>query len=354
MAASTTPIWADLWSAALARTPSSAFAFVMATGILSEALHVAGVGRVVTEALLVVAVVGYLLLAILWAARLVCRRSAMVEDARDPQRAFGYFTVVAASGVLTERFAALGADQVAQGFLLVTAVLWILLTYGLPASLMLSPAEKPVLAGIDGSWFLWVVATQALAIGCTVASPGPDRFRLPVAVGLWSIGLILYLILATLILLRLLTVPSDPDSFTPAYWIFMGATAISVLAASRLLLEGGGPVLDDTRAFVAGAAYMLWAFGTWWIPLLVIFGIWRHVVHRRPVTYETGLWSVVFPLGMYAAAGYAASDALGLPFLTWAARISVTAGSLAWLAVTVLMVICGVVRARVAPGSLSP
>jgi PucR C-terminal helix-turn-helix domain/Voltage-dependent anion channel len=29
----------------------------------------------------------------------------------------------------------------------------------------------------------------------------------------------------------------------------------------------------------------------------------RHVIHREPLSYEPGLWSVIFPLGMYAVAG---------------------------------------------------
>ena len=37
---------------------------------------------------------------------------------------------------------------------------------------------------------------------------------------------------------------------------------------------------------------MLWAFGTWWIPLLLAFGPWRHVIHREPLGFAA--WPAVF------------------------------------------------------------
>jgi tellurite resistance protein TehA-like permease len=46
----------------------------------------------------------------------------------------------------------------------------------------------------------------------------------------------------------------------------------------------------------------MWAWATWWIPLLLLFGIWKHGVRRIPLTYTPMFWSLVFPLGMYALA----------------------------------------------------
>ena len=118
--------------------------------------------------------------------------------------------------------------------------------------------------------------------------------------------MLLYLMLATLVTLRLLTTPTDPHTFRPSYWIYMGATAITVLAGSRILvLSADLPIVAATSAFVSGFTYVLWAFGAWWIPLLVLFGVWRYAVRREPMRYESELWSIVFPLGMYAVASIA-------------------------------------------------
>ncbi|MFA6262492.1 MAG: tellurite resistance protein permease, partial [Bacteroidia bacterium] len=104
-------------------------------------------------------------------------------------------------------------------------------------------------------------------------------------------------------MLRLLTTHNDPRTLNPSYWIYMGATAITVLAGSRILsLPRNLPIMIATSTFVSGFTYILWAFGTWWIPLLVVFGLWCHVSRGEPARYETGFWSIIFPLGMYSTA----------------------------------------------------
>lgn len=32
-----------------------------------------------------------------------------------------------------------------------------------------------------------------------------------------------------------------------------------------------------------GFTFFFWAAGTWWIPLLIILGIWRHLIQKEPV-----------------------------------------------------------------------
>jgi tellurite resistance protein TehA-like permease len=62
------------------------------------------------------------------------------------------------------------------------------------------------------------------------------------------------------------------------------------------------------RPSVDGLNLTVWAWGTWWLPLLVMFGVWKHVVRRMPITYTQMLWGLVFPLAMYAVATYRLSD----------------------------------------------
>jgi len=74
-------------------------------------------------------------------------------------------------------------------------------------------------------------------------------------------------------------------------------------------------MVHATRGLVAGASVLFWAFATWLIPVLVAAGWWRHVVHRIPLRYDATLWSIVFPLGMYAVAGISLGRADGLPLV---------------------------------------
>ncbi|MET4705224.1 tellurite resistance protein TehA-like permease [Frigoribacterium sp. UYMn621] len=309
----------------------------MATGILSSAFALIG-WSAPSFVLLIIALVGLAVLVALATTRVMLFRSEIASDARDPARAFGFFTTVAALNVVGIRLYTPAQPWVTIALAVISVPLWVLLAYGIPGALILGPREEPVANRVDGSWFLWVVGTQSVAIvaAITGASTG-NSLLADVAVALWGIGVVLYLLLAALVSLRLLTTRSEPGSFSPSYWIFMGATAISVLAGSQiLLLPATLPVVRATALLVSGISYVLWAFGTAWVPLLVIFGVWRHLVKRVPFRYETSLWSVVFPLGMYSVASLHFGAVANLPPLSAIGEGAVAVAALAWAVVTVV------------------
>src|SRR5690606_25370838 len=118
----------------------------------------------------------------------------------------------------------------------------------------------------------------------------------------------------------------------------MGATAITVLAGSRILvLPADAPIVTATSAIVSGLTFVLWAFGVWWVPLLVIFGVWRHAVRRVPLRYEAELWSIVFPLGMYAVASIHYGTEVGLPLVVSMGEVGAWIAGAAWLVVASAM-----------------
>jgi hypothetical protein len=74
--------------------------------------------------------------------------------------------------------------------------------------------------------------------------------------------------------------PADAD---PLFWMIMGAAAISVNAGSTLIITPMGlAFLVDMHAFVGGVTLVPWAWATWWIPLLVIVGVWRRAGRQVP------------------------------------------------------------------------
>lgn len=113
--------------------------------------------------------------------------------------------------------------------------------------------------------------------------------------------------------LRLMLYDFGPEELTPPYWVAMGAMAITVLAGARIVEMADAPMVDATRGLIAGLAVVFWGFATWLIPVLVAAGWWRHVTRRIPLRYEPTLWSIVFPLGMYAVAGIYLGEADRLP-----------------------------------------
>jgi len=143
----------------------------------------------------------------------------------------------------------------------------------------------------------------------------------------------LYLAIITLIFYRFTFLPLATAALTPPYWISMGAVAITTLAGSSLLLaRERSPLLVELAPFLKGFTLFFWAAGTWWIPLLVLLGVWRHVVRRHPLAYDPQYWGMVFPLGMYAAATLRLSEALPFAPLAAIAALLFPVAVAAWTA----------------------
>src|SRR5262249_54490302 len=148
-----------------------------------------------------------------------------------------------------------------------------------------------------------------------LAEDTPDA-PLFVALAFWLVGSMLYVWLIALIFHRILFLPLSPGELTPPYWINMGAMAISTLAGVRLVANAGQmPLLTELLPFLKGMTLLFWATGTWWIPILVALGAWRHLRKRVPLTYDHGYWAAVFPLGMYTVCTQNLIREFQLPFL---------------------------------------
>jgi tellurite resistance protein TehA-like permease len=119
----------------------------------------------------------------------------------------------------------------------------------------------------------------------------------------------------------------------------MGAAAISTLAGTMLVTSSSSSaVLLQILPFVRGLTLMWWATATWWIPMLLVLGLWRHLYRGFPVRYDPLYWGAVFPIGMYTAATARLSTAVDAPYLWVIPQVFVFVALAAWAAVFVGMV----------------
>jgi tellurite resistance protein TehA-like permease len=311
------------------------FGIVMATGIVSLAAHLLalpGVARLLFD--LNIALYGVLWgLTLLRLGRYPRRFFAdMVDHLAGP----GFFTVVAGTGVLGSQVVVLAGDgRAGLALWLVALALWVALTYTIFAAFTIKRDKPDLGRGIAGGWLLAVVATQSIAVlGALLVAHVAPAYRPALnflALAMWLWGGMLYIWMMALIFYRLTFFRLSPVELSPPYWINMGAMAISTLAGALLIANAGGsPLLQSLLGFVKGFTVFYWAAGTWWIPLLLVLGVWRHLWRRFPLRYDPLYWGAVFPLGMYAAGTHEMSAAMGLDFLAFLPPIFLYAALVAW------------------------
>ncbi|MCW5251568.1 tellurite resistance/C4-dicarboxylate transporter family protein [Streptomyces sp. SHP 1-2] len=296
----------------LARRPPAAGAAVMATGIVSVALHLTG-HETTSRVVLALACAAWLGLAVNFVSLLLTDLAKWADRAGTP----GALTAVAATTVVGTRFALLGWTSLAAAGLALAALLW-------PTLLVLVVRNWG--RRMPGAVFLGCVATEGLAVlAATLGTTTTTAWLVHAALVPFWLGLVLYLIA----LFRF-----DPRQVARGagdHWVAGGALAISTLAGAKLLAAARTDMYlwtDDVQSVLHDVTVGLLALDLAWYAVLAV----AEVVWPR-VDYDVRRWSTVFPLGMTAAATLSVSAAITVSWLDGPGRVLVWVAVGAWLAV---------------------
>ena len=316
------------------------FALVMATGIIAIGFRTLGFDAL-ADALAVFAVGAWLVLLLLSLIRVLRHAAAVRADLLNPRLVFSFFTLVAATDIVGLLALEHGQPAVAMGCWVLAFLAWCALLY-LAFSVLTFLTHEHNVNIVHGGWLIAIVGTQSLVLLGARIAPELGTFGVYMMVEthmLWDLGLVFYFIFITLFCYRIFFLTLHPQDVGPLLWVVMGAAAISANAGTTLISEDARlPFLAMQRPFIDGATMMLWAWATWWLPMLVIFGLWKHGANRLPVRYEPTMWSLVFPLGMYAVASARLGLAAEFPPLHWIAQIMIWVALAAWALVLVGLV----------------
>ncbi len=310
------------------------FALVMSTGIISIASNLLGF-KGIAHGLFYINLIAYAAVLSLQVLRVKMFWSNLYNDLSNPKLSLVFFTSVAGTNVLGAQFVTVvNQPEVAKIFWYFGIFLWTIVSLS-TFSILFLKCEQRIEVVMHGGWLIATVGTQSVAVlGALLAPTFGDTgsFVLFSSFVWWMIGSFIYMILITLIIYRLVFFKVSPDALVPPYWINMGALAITTLAGSILCINSpkiGGPYTDFI-GFTKGLTLFFWSFGTWWIPFLIIIGIWKYIVNKTPFKYSPLYWGMVFPLGMYTACTIRLSQAIQIPFVANISSYFIYAAYAAW------------------------
>ncbi len=314
------------------------FALVMATGIVALGARLERLDWI-PDILFWLNALFLAVLVTLLVLRAIRYPGALRADLQDHARAVGFFTVPAAFGVFgVELVLQRHALHLATASLLIAVILWALAMYGILAALTVKSPKPDLQRGLNGSWLVSVVATQSVAVLTVfvLSAGGLPQLRIQLmflAMTFWLSGGAIYLWLMALIFFRYTFVEMSPQDLSPPYWINMGAVAISTLAGTMLIeFASMSPAVSGLLPFIKGLTLFYWSIGTWWIPMLLVLGVWRYLIRGVAFRYDPLYWGGVFPLGMYSVCTYRLTQVLPVPFLSPLAQVALYVALLAWLA----------------------
>ncbi|QFR97792.1 hypothetical protein GBW32_16150 [Streptomyces tsukubensis] len=290
-------------------------AAVMATGIVSVGCHTIHADEV-SLALLVIACLLWVFLVAVFARRFVVERDRWLAEVRTAASLTG----VAGTAVLGVRISLLDLRPLAGALLAVATLAWLV---------FLPEVLRHLARRVPGVAYLACVSTQSLAVlGATLATVLPTMWPLWPALGLFVLGLALYvLVLTHFDFGQLRTGAGD-------HWVACGAVSISALAAAKLTTAAapGSPVdwARPLHPWLRGATLVLLVIALLWY---VVIAYWE-LRNPRPA-YDIRRWATVFPLGMTAVAALTTAAATGIAWPERLGRFLLWVSVAVWLLVAV-------------------
>lgn len=308
------------------------FALTMATGIIAIALDMLEM-PVLSDMLYVITLTSWCALLILYTWRLLRFPKVVWAELTNPRTTFFFFSFVAATDISGILFHLHGLSFMALLCWICALLAWAALLHCSFSVLTLPHAGRNVNI-VHGGWLMCIVGTQSLVLHGLNVMPQLGDYAAYMMVWiymLWGIGLILYGIFVTLFCYRIFFLEMTDDDYTPLMWVIMGAAAIGANASSALALSDPiMSVLVALHPIVDMVALVLWAWATWWIPLLVVIGYWKHFVRHIPLRYEPTQWSIVFPLGMYTVTSFRLALAAEFEPLHWVSHVMLWVALAVW------------------------
>lgn len=306
----------------LARFSVAMFGTVMGIGGLANAWaaahHAFGAPLVVSQALLVLALLSFALLVVLHTAKLACCFDAVAQEFAHPVRSNFFPAVSVAAIVLCIGVRPYSLD-LAHGLWWAGAALHLVLALTLIRRWVLHAQDESVLTP---AWFIPVVGNILVPVG------GVPLGHVEISWFFFSVGLVLWIPFFTIVLHRVLFVPPMSQRSMPTLFILLAPPSIGLSA--YLAFTGGqagglGDVLYCLALFIA----------------MLLASLVRHLTHGP---FFMSWWAMTFPACGWAGAsmGYYLARPSRYTAVVAVAALTVSTLIVGWIALrTTLHIVSG-------------
>ncbi len=314
----------------------SMFSIVLGTGGISLCSNLLTLRKLALALLAFNAV----LLALAWLAtalRLALGFRALRADMTDLIRGPSFFFAPLATSIFGIQVAVLtDAHDVIRPLWLFALLLWALLMVVFVVGATIRNDKAAFGDAMSPTWFLPGAALiVTMGFGTHVASEASELMLCGLYGGL-LFGLFLNLVVMVALLCRWLFLPVSAEQLHANSWINMGGFAIVAVAGLKLAALHARSVPPGTMGWtdipLRPIVIFSWIVATWWLPVLLAIGIWRHAYKRVPFRYDTPYWALVFSPSVYAIATAGLVADYHFDALIWVPPLFMVLAGVAWIA----------------------
>ncbi len=290
------------------------FAASMGTGGFANLLYQLGENnellKIGGEVLWIINIIMFIVFLIPWGLRWFLHFDKLLEDLKDPIMSNFFVTMPVAALILGTNFFLMGGGLMNPSIMaFLNLIIWI---FGTVLALILSVYVMYNMMFLDDvhpnvtnfAWFIAPVASIVVPLLGNMLVKYYFNINLSLAkfiniidLSFFGIGIILFIILASIVLNRFIYHKMPHVMALPTFWIILGPIGIGTIALMGLgdVNQMLGYILD--AGIIKILAIIFWGYGFWAFGLIILISL--KYLKTEQMSFSLSWWAFIFPLASY-------------------------------------------------------
>ena len=308
------------------------YASVMGTGGLANVLYQlgqeSGAALIGARVLFWLNLILFIVLLPPWITKWYAHYDRVQADLKHPLMSNFFVTMPAGCIILGTNFLLIGKDYFAPAFIQsLGLLLWgigLLLAFAFAIAGMINLISTDMI-GPDPINFAWLMTPvvnivvpllgNLLVHAIAPHDPVLAKFINAVDITFYGIGLILFLIISSVVVNRLILHKMPMPAMTPSFWVLLGPVGVGTVALMGLADTSKALGILTNVDSIKFLAIVLWGFGLYAFTLVTALTI--KYIRTGGIPFTLSWWAFIFPLAAYTLSTLAVSNYLGVTMIKW-------------------------------------